>query len=93
MSGWGLGWFGGGAQKQKDAPKKAILQLRAQLEMLNKRETHLQNQANEQDALARKYVSTNKTGKPLLPQRRLHPPCQELISCSCQNSTSPEEAV
>jgi len=61
MSGWGLGWFGGGAQKQKDAPKKAILQLRAQLEMLNKREAHLQNQSNEQDALARKYVSTNKT--------------------------------
>ncbi|KAF2743736.1 vacuolar-sorting protein-like protein snf7 [Sporormia fimetaria CBS 119925] len=60
MSGWGLaGWFGGGA-KQKDAPKKAILQLRGQLEMLNKRETHLQNQAAEQDALARKYVSTNK---------------------------------
>ncbi|KAF2276571.1 Snf7-domain-containing protein [Westerdykella ornata] len=60
MSGWGLGWFGGGSQKQKDAPKKAILQLRAQLEMLNKREKHLQLQADEQDALARKYVSTNK---------------------------------
>lgn len=59
MSGWGLGWFGGGAAK-RDAPKKAILQLRGQLEMLNKREKHLQNQAEEQDSLARKYVSTNK---------------------------------
>ncbi|OAL45692.1 vacuolar-sorting protein-like protein snf7 [Pyrenochaeta sp. DS3sAY3a] len=59
MSGWGLGWFGGAAAK-KDAPKKAILQLRGQLEMLNKREKHLQNQMDEQDTLARKYVSTNK---------------------------------
>jgi charged multivesicular body protein 4 len=62
MSGWGLGWFGGASQKQKEAPKKAILQLRGQLEMLNKREKHLQVQMDEQDALARKYVSTNKTG-------------------------------
>jgi hypothetical protein len=61
MSGWGLGWFGGG-QAKKEAPKKAILQLRGQLEMLNKREKHLQNQMDEQDALARKYVSTNKSG-------------------------------
>ncbi|KAL1592001.1 ESCRT-III subunit protein snf7 [Paraconiothyrium brasiliense] len=60
MSGWGLGWFGGGAQK-KEAPKKAILQLRGQLEMLNKREKHLQNQMDEQDTLARKHVNTNKT--------------------------------
>jgi hypothetical protein len=61
MSGWGLGWFGGG-QTKKEAPKKAILQLRGQLEMLNKREKHLQNQMDEQDALARKHVSTNKQG-------------------------------
>ncbi|KAF2704747.1 Snf7-domain-containing protein [Pleomassaria siparia CBS 279.74] len=60
MSGWGLGWLGGGAQKSKDAPKKAILQLRGQLEMLNKREKHLQNQMDEQDNLARKHVATNK---------------------------------
>ncbi|KAF2011053.1 Snf7-domain-containing protein [Aaosphaeria arxii CBS 175.79] len=60
MSGWGLGWFGGGNQKTKDAPKKAILQLRGQLEMLTKREKHLQNQMDEQDSLARKHVSTNK---------------------------------
>ncbi|KAF2871610.1 vacuolar-sorting protein-like protein snf7 [Massariosphaeria phaeospora] len=60
MSGWGLGWLGGGNQKSKDAPKKAILQLRGQLEMLNKREKHLQHQMEEQDALARKHVSSNK---------------------------------
>ena len=66
MSGWGLGWFGGG-QAKRDAPKKAILQLRGQLEMLNKREKHLQNQMDEQDALARKYVSSNKAGMYTLP--------------------------
>jgi len=54
------GWFGGGAGAKKDAPKKAILQLRGQLEMLSKREKHLQNQMDEQDNLARKYISSNK---------------------------------
>ncbi|RAL65280.1 hypothetical protein DID88_000848 [Monilinia fructigena] len=60
MSGvWG--WFGGGsAQKAKDSPKNAILGLRAQLEMLQKRERHLQSQMDEQDAIARKNVSSNK---------------------------------
>ena len=66
MSGWGLGWFGG-ATKSKGTPKEAILQLRGQLEMLNKREKHLQNQMDEQDSLARKYVSTNKSGMCLRP--------------------------
>jgi charged multivesicular body protein 4A/B len=64
MSGWGLGWFGGGnASRRSEAPKKAILQLRGQLEMLSKREKHLENQINEQDNLARKHVNSNKTGK------------------------------
>ncbi len=58
------GWFGGAAaQARKDAPKKAILQLRSQLDMLSKREKHLENQMAEQDAIARKNVSTNKAGK------------------------------
>jgi hypothetical protein len=63
MSGvWG--WFGGqSAQKRKDTPKNAILGLRSQLEMLQKRERHLQNQMDEQDAIARKNVSSNKNGK------------------------------
>lgn len=59
------GWFGGAAaQQRKDAPKKAILQLRSQLDMLQKREKHLENQMAEQDAIARKNISTNKAGKP-----------------------------
>ncbi|KAF2399657.1 vacuolar-sorting protein-like protein snf7 [Trichodelitschia bisporula] len=58
--GWG-GWFGGGGGARKnDRAKSAILQLRGQLEMLSKREKHLQNQMEEQDGLARKYVSSNK---------------------------------
>ncbi|KAL1961240.1 hypothetical protein VTO42DRAFT_3186 [Malbranchea cinnamomea] len=54
-------WFGGrSAQQRKDAPKEAILALRQQLEMLQKREKHLENQMAEQDAIARKNVTTNK---------------------------------
>lgn len=64
MSGWG--WnnlFGGTAATKKDAPKNAILRLRSTLEMLSKREKHLQNQMDEQDAIARKNVSANKASK------------------------------
>lgn len=57
------GWFGGGAaQKRKDSPKNAILGLRSQLDMLQKREKYLQSQIDEQEAIARKNVNTNKTG-------------------------------
>lgn len=61
MSGWG--WnnlFGGSAAAKKDAPKNAILRLRGTLDMLSKREKHLQNQMEEQDAIARKNISANK---------------------------------
>ena len=61
------GWFGGAAaQKRKDAPKNAILMLRQQLDMLQKRERHLETQMAEQDAVARKNISTNKTGAVIL---------------------------
>lgn len=61
---WGTTWFGGQGtgQKRKDAPKKAILDLRQQLDMLQKRERHLMNQMDKQDEVARENVSTNKTG-------------------------------
>jgi hypothetical protein len=56
-------WFGGAAaQKRKDAPKNAILTLRQQLDMLQKRERHLESQMADQEALARKNITTNKTG-------------------------------
>jgi charged multivesicular body protein 4A/B len=64
MSGWGYNWFAGkSGARRSDAPKKAILGLREQLEMLSKREKHLETQINDQDALARKHVSGNKTGE------------------------------
>jgi len=68
------GWFGGAAaQQRKDAPKKAILQLRSQLDMLQKREKHLENQMAEQDAIARKNISTNKAAaKGALRRKKLH---------------------
>lgn len=68
MSGlWG--WFGGGAaQKRKDTPKNVILDLRAQLEMLQKREVHLTRQIEEQEQVARKNVNTNKTGTLIFPR-------------------------
>ncbi|KAI9778456.1 MAG: ESCRT-III subunit protein snf7 [Geoglossum umbratile] len=54
-------WFGGpSAAKKKDLPKNAILTLRQQLEMLQKREAHLERQMEEQDAIARKNISSNK---------------------------------
>ncbi|KAI0528177.1 vacuolar-sorting protein SNF7 [Xylaria bambusicola] len=73
MSGvWG--WFGGGgAAKKKDTPKNAILGLRTQLEMLQKRENHLKNQMAEQDAIARKNVNTNKNAaKAALRRKKTH---------------------
>ena len=63
-SGWGWGnLFGGNAKAQKDTTKNAILGLRGTLDMLSKRERHLQNQMEEQDNIARKNVSSNKAGE------------------------------
>lgn len=54
-------WFGGGsAQNRKDSPKNAILRLRSQLDMLQKREKHIQSQIDEQQGVARKNANTNK---------------------------------
>lgn len=75
MSGWGLSWFGGGsAQTKKNAPKNAILGLRSQLDMLQKREKHLRNQMDEQTALARKYVgqNNNNAAKSALKRKKAH---------------------
>lgn len=59
---WVSSWFGGsGGQKRKDAPKKAILDLRQQLDMLQKRERHLENQMAKQQEIARENALTNKT--------------------------------
>ncbi|KAI4212166.1 MAG: hypothetical protein LQ351_005035 [Letrouitia transgressa] len=58
---WGS-WFGGNsAQRRRDAPKKAILDLRQQLDMLQKRERHLENQMANEEKKAKETVNTNKT--------------------------------
>ena len=63
-NGWGWGnLFGGNAKVTKDTTKNAILGLRGTLDMLSKREKHLQNQMEEQDGVARKNVTTNKNCK------------------------------
>jgi charged multivesicular body protein 4 len=57
-------WLGGGAsRKSRDGPKRAILELRQQLELLQKRERHLQKLIEEQHDVARKNVNSNKAGK------------------------------
>ncbi|KAJ5615547.1 Snf7 [Penicillium hordei] len=67
-------WFGGAAaQKRKDAPKNAILQLRGQLDMLQKRERHLETLISEQEAMARKNVNTDKNAaKTALRRKKVH---------------------
>lgn len=52
--------FGGNKQQKKELPKKAIIELREHIQMLNKKKSHLELQISDQDALARKYLSTNK---------------------------------
>jgi charged multivesicular body protein 4 len=57
-------YFGGGAaQKKKEAPREAILGLRTQLDMLQKREKHLDHQIQDQLAAAKKNASSNPTGR------------------------------
>lgn len=66
MSSWLGAWFGGGASaaKKSQASKEAIVGLRRQLDMLRKREAHVEKQIADEDANARKNINTNKTGKP-----------------------------
>ena len=65
MSGWGFGnlWGGNAPAKRKDTTKNAIVGLRSTLDMLAKRERHLENLMAQQDEIARKNVTTNKTGE------------------------------
>ncbi|CDR47331.1 CYFA0S31e00452g1_1 [Cyberlindnera fabianii] len=51
----------GGNQKDKDAPKKAIVGLREQINMLTKKQNHLYTQVDAFDEQARKFISTDKT--------------------------------
>lgn len=57
-------FFGGGStSKNKDAPKKAILDLREHITLLGKKEAHLQTQVASQEQQARTLLGkNNKTG-------------------------------
>ncbi|EDK40636.2 hypothetical protein PGUG_04734 [Meyerozyma guilliermondii ATCC 6260] len=52
--------FGGNNKQKKELPKKAIVELREHIQMLHKKRSHLESQIADQDALARKHISTNK---------------------------------
>lgn len=52
--------FGGNKQQKKELPKKAIVELREHIQMLNKKRSHLELQINDQEQLARKHITTNK---------------------------------
>lgn len=52
--------FGGNKQQKKELPKKAIVELREHILMLNKKRSHLEQQISDQDQLARKHIATNK---------------------------------
>lgn len=53
--------FGGNSQQKKDAPKKAIIELREHILTLGKKRDHLEQQMADQDSLARKYVASKQT--------------------------------
>lgn len=50
----------GGSKQKKEAPKKAIVDLRQHITTLNKKSTYLESQIKEQEDLARKNVTKNK---------------------------------
>jgi charged multivesicular body protein 4A/B len=65
---WGT-LFGGGQaanKKKQDAAKNSIVKLREQVNMLEKKETHLQKQIDDLTATAKRNVTTNKKGMALI---------------------------
>jgi len=87
---WGLFGVGGTAanKKKQDAAKNSIVKLREQVNMLEKKEAHLQKQIDDLTATAKRNVSTNKKGTLLLP---LGYSGLSLLSCSCTGGTAAEE--
>ncbi|TID19296.1 hypothetical protein CANINC_003725 [Pichia inconspicua] len=52
--------FGSTTKQKKEMPKKAIVELREHITTLSKKSKYIQSQIDEQDAAARKYVTSNK---------------------------------
>ena len=62
-----MGWFGG-RRDPKQAARDAIVTLRQQLQMLEKKEEHLQKKIDAELKTARTNAVTNKAGTyPLFP--------------------------
>mgnify|MGYP001030246134 CR=1 FL=1 len=57
---WGY-FFGGNSQQKKELPKRAIVELREHISTLNKKRSHLELQISDQDGIARKNITSNKT--------------------------------
>lgn len=64
MSGW-MSWFGG-RQDPKASTREAIVTLRQQLQMLEKKEDHLMKKIDEEQKKAKTNAISNKPGEELL---------------------------
>uniref|UniRef100_A0A060TE81 Vacuolar-sorting protein SNF7 n=1 Tax=Blastobotrys adeninivorans TaxID=409370 RepID=A0A060TE81_BLAAD len=53
-------WLVGGGSQKKELPMKAIVTLKTQIDMLDKKEKYLQSQVDAQTEIAKKNVTTNK---------------------------------
>lgn len=51
------GYFFGTPKQQKELPKKAIVDLREHIQLLNKKQAHLQTQIDQQQQLAKRYLT------------------------------------
>ncbi|KAF6013302.1 hypothetical protein HII12_002017 [Brettanomyces bruxellensis] len=54
-------YFFGGGQQKKELPKKAIVKLREHIATLNKKQGYLEKQIEQQEQIARKNVTKNRT--------------------------------
>ena len=59
MSSW-ASWFGGGRKDSRESARDAIVGLRSQLLMLEKKEEHLNKKIEEEMKKARANATTNK---------------------------------
>ncbi|KAK9460052.1 Snf7-domain-containing protein [Lipomyces oligophaga] len=87
MSTWLSSMFGGGsAAPQRDGPKKAIIALRQHLDTLAKKEQYIEQRISEQEAIARKNITKNKSAaKAALMKKRRYE--QELEKYQAQIAT------
>ena len=61
-----MGWFGGGRNDHKESARNAIVELRSQLLMLEKREDHIQKQIDEETRKAKANATSNPRCKSVL---------------------------